>query len=266
MVKLFKFILIGFIQGVTEVLPVSSSGHLILAEHFLNLSDIGLSFVVFLHIASLISIIFFLRKTIIKICKGVYNYIIKKDKSYYYEFKYVMCLIISTIPLILLGPIVNKFLNISSILLIGIFLIINGLMLLFLTKSNNKKYIFNMNYKDALTIGLFQCFGLLPGISRSGSCLCGSTLRNINKEDAADYVFLMFIPAILGAIIFEIKDISILIVSSDIVFYIISFLVTLFVTYYAFKFLLKIIRNGILKYFSYYCFILGSFIILYSLI
>ena len=205
-----------------------------------------------------------MRKTILRLIKSSYMYLFKRNKEYYYDFKYLLYILVSTIPIVIIAPFIKKYVHINSIFVVGILLIINGFMLIFLTRkkenTNNK-----INLKSALTIGTFQCIGLLPGISRSGSCLCGASLSNLDNETSANYVFLMFIPAVLGAIIFDLNNIKTLLVSSDLFFYVISFIIALFTTYFSFKLLLKIIKKGKLSYFSVYCFVLGLVIIIFSL-
>lgn len=267
MIEFIKYILLGLLQGIAEVLPISSSGHLAIAGAIFSLQDDNLAFEVFLHLASLIAVLAFLIKPIIKLVKGCFLYVFKKNKDYAFEFKYLLFLIISTIPIVVF-TIIMKLLgyDASPIYLIGICLIVNAIMLFFLTRFVGTRKKEEMTFLDALIIGLFQCAGMFPGISRSGSCLCGAFTRKIDKTDAADYAFMLFIPSVVGAFVLEAGNIGAIFTmdSKMIPCYIATFLVAAVTTYYAFKVLLAIIKKGKLSYFSIYCVIVGIFAIVYS--
>jgi len=269
MIEYIKYIILGIIQGITEVLPISSSGHLIIFQEIFNIQNNDLTFEIFLHLASLIAIILYLSKPIKRLIKGVFLYIIRKDKNYTTEFKYFIMLIISTIPIVIFTLII-KSLNIefNKLFIVGICLIINSIMIYILNKNNGNKAINNLTYKNALYIGLFQMIGIFPGISRSGSCYLGTSLQKLNKDDSAEYSFFLFIPSVLGALVLEYKNIfSIFDLNQDMFLkYILAFVITIFTTYFAFKILMKIIRKKKLKIFSIYSLIVGILIILYSII
>lgn len=218
----------------------------------------------FLHLASLIAILLFMREKIKQILIGAYLYIIKKEKENKKDFFIIIYLIISTIPIVLVTLLLGKYLNFinNNIIIIGLLLIINGILLTTLEIKNKQNKI---KIIDAIIIGIFQCIGILPGISRSGSCLLGANLRNIKKEDAAEYAFLLFIPASIGATILKIKNITEIVCSKDLLLYIVVFLITIFTTYCSLKVLLKLIKQGKIKIFSIYCVILGIIVIILNL-
>lgn len=269
MIEYIKYIILGIIQGITEVLPISSSGHLIIFQEIFNIKNNDLTFEIFLHFASLIAIILFLSKPLIKLLKGLIIYIIKKDHNYYNEFKYFIMLIISTIPIVIFTLII-KLLNISfnKLYIVGFCLIINSVMIYILSKQKGDKDICNLTYKNALYIGLFQMIGIFPGISRSGSCYLGTSSQKLNKDDSTEYSFFLFIPSVVGAIILEYKNIfSIFSLEQNLFFqYLTAFIITIFTTYFSFKFLLKIIKKQKIKIFSIYSLIVGILILIYSLI
>lgn len=245
-------------------MPISSSAHLIIVSHILNIPNEDLSIEVFLHFASLIAVVVFLRKRIKQILVGAYLYIIRKEQEYKKDYLIIIYLIISTLPIVLVTILFGKYIDIvtSNILLIGFLLIINGILLTSITYKKEKKEI---KILDALVIGLFQIIGILPGISRSGSCLLGACSRKIKKEDAAEYAFLMFIPTSFGATVLKLKDISNILYSSDIWIYIIVFLITIITTYISLSLLLKSIKQGKIKIFSVYCIIIGLIAVLLNL-
>ena len=264
-----KYIILGIIQGLTEVLPISSSGHLIIFQEIFNIQNNDLTFEIFLHLASLIAIILYLSKPLIKLIKGVYIYIIKKDKNYYQEFKYLIMIIISMIPIIIFTLIIKMLkITFNKLYTVGICLIINSLMIYILNKQKGNKTINELTYKNALYIGLFQMIGIFPGISRSGSCYVGTSFQKLNKNDSFEYSFFLFIPSVLGAIILEHKSmLNIFNLSQNMFFkYLIAFIITIFTTYFSFKFLMNIIRKQKLNVFSIYSLIIGITILIFSIV
>lgn len=268
MKELIEYLIIGIVQGISEVLPISSSAHLVLVQELMGINDDNLTLEVFLHLASLVAILFFLRRRLIKLISGFLKYLFRKEKDNYQEFKIFVYLIISTIPVVLITLLFKEYINIigSNILIIGILLIINGLFLLIFNNVEGYKTLKDMKVLDALIIGLFECMGLFPGISRSGSCIYGASNRKIEKEASSEYAFLLFIPAILGATVLELKNFKQIIVGSDIWLYLITFIVTSIVTYLTFILLLKIIKKGNLKYFGYYCIMVGVISVVFKML
>lgn len=269
MVEFLKYLLIGFIQGITEVFPVSSSGHLKIAKAILHLDYNEIALDVFLHLASLIAVMLFLYKPLKKVIKGSFLYLFKKQKEYKTEAKYLLFLIISTIPVVIFTIIIKLLgYDTSPVYIVGLCLVINGLMLLItkIKKLAKHKNIKDLKIKDALTIGLCQCLGIFPGISRSGSCLTGTSIVGLEKDDAANYVFMLFIPAVLGAFVLEFKDITTIFSLEEKMFPLMlgAFIVAGAVTYLAFKWLLKLIKKDKLQYFAGYCIIIGIATFIYS--
>ena len=267
MIEFKNYTIIGFIQGITEVLPVSSSGHLKIFEYIMGINDDNLAFEVFLHLASLIAVIAFLYKPLIKIIKRSFLYFFKKKKEYFFEWKYLIFIIISTIPIVLFTILIKLLgYNTSPLFIIGISLVFNAIMLLILSKIKGQRKKEEMTIQDALVIGLFQCLGVFPGISRSGSCISGAMVRKIEKEEAANYAFMLFVPAVIGAFVLELGNISLIFTldSKMISCYLASFLVSMVATFYAFKILLNLIKKGKLLYFSIYCLIIGILTFIYS--
>jgi undecaprenyl-diphosphatase len=195
-------ILLGILQGFTEFLPVSSSGHLVLAEHILGYNDeVPLLYDILLHVASLLAVFIFFRKKLIKLVKGLFDM-----SGYNEDHKYAVMLIISTfvtgIMLFVTKPAVH-YLRANPVLLFGTFLFTAGILFVsqyFLNRSFDKK---EMTVKDAVIIGAFQGIAVLPGISRSGSTITAALFRKLSANDAVEYSFMLAIPAILGALVLE---------------------------------------------------------------
>lgn len=267
-IELLKYLFLGILQGIAEVLPISSSGHLQIANDILNIGDNSVTLSVFLHIASLLAVFIYLRKELLILIKGFFGFIFKDKKIYKQEFMLVIYLCITTLVLVVF-TIIIKLLGFDSspLWLIGVCLVINAIMLFSFGKFTGTRNIYEINVKDALVIGLFQCAGSFAGISRSGSCLCGCQVRKIEKEDSAKYAFLLFIPAMLGATVLEMSNLTSLFDdNSKIYLYIISFIVTFATTYFSFAVLKKIINKGKITYFGIYCAIVGIITFVYAML
>lgn len=261
-----KYIFLGLLQGITEVLPISSSGHHQIASTILNISDDSITLSVMLHIASLFAVVIFLRKEIKDLLLGFFKYF-KNKNEYRFQFRLVLYLFLSTFILVVFTLVIKALGYKSSPLwLVGVCLLINAFMLSVFGKLNGNRKLECLNTKDAIVIGLFQCIGSFPGISRSGSCLCGCNVRNIDKDACKKYSFLLFIPAILGGLVLELNNLKGMIFDQNYYLYLISFIVSGITTYFAFEVLNKIIKKGKFTNFSIYCIILGMGVILYSII
>ena len=276
-ILILKYIVIAFVQGVAEILPISSSGHMVITKHILGIGTEDLSFEIFLHFASLFAIVFFLRKRLFELVKDFLIFVFKRpniEDANYSKIKnnFIICIyiVVATIPAGILGILLEDIIgqHLTSLLFVGIFLIITAILLYISTLIKCEKEIHEIKWYNALAIGLFQCVGILPGISRSGSCIVGSKAQKVNQNDSAEFAFLLAIPIMLGSAIFSINDISIAFQNKELIIpYIIAFIVTLFVTYVALAIFLKIVRKQKLYYFSIYCILMGILsIILYLLV
>lgn len=237
-------LILAVIQSITEFLPISSDGHLVLASLILSSPDLFL--IIFLHVASLLAVVIFLRKEIIELFKF-------KDKM-------ILYLIIGIIPAGLVGFFFKNFIEttLSSFLLIGLFFILNGFVLLStkFVKRTHKE----ITPKNSLVIGLFQILALFPAISRSGMTISSALFLGVDKEKAAKFSFLMFIPLTIGAFSLELIDIFTgkLIVTTHILTLITSFIVCFILSLIFINLLFKIVKRDLFWVFSFYCFVLGA--------
>ena len=253
--SLFDAIILGFIQGVTEFLPISSSGHLVIGNHFLKIFNDNILFEVFVHLGTLVAILYFYRFDIVEILRGSLN----KDKKY---LEYVYLLMLSTIPAISVGFLFNNQIkNLYDIGWVSMFLIITGLVL-FLSKFSNQRSI-ALSPFYVLIIGVFQAFAILPGISRSGMTIGIALLLGVNKKDASKFSFFMAIPVILGAVLLELINISD-IQSVQVINLFIGFLVAALTGYFSINWLIKIIDRLYFWKFSFYVWLVSLIIICYA--
>lgn len=263
-ILIIKYIIVAFVQGVGEILPISSSGHMVIVQSILGLKTSDLTFEVFLHFASLIAIIIFFYKKLWLMIKSFVLYIFNKesrnDEITKHNFMLCIYLLIATIPAGIIGLVFEDLIgeHLSKMWIVGCFLLLTSAMLYLITKINRNRDIKEMNWFDALVFGLFQCIGVLPGVSRSGSCIVGGSSRKINQSDAAEFAFIMAIPIMLGSAVFKVGDIASALENKDLIIpYIIAFVVTLVVTYVSLKVFLKFVRKQKLTTFSIYCLIMG---------
>lgn len=286
----FEAILMGIVQGLTEFLPISSSGHLAISRHILDLKLDNILFEVLLHLGTLIAIIAVYKKDVLeliingfKIIGNFFRYIIisirntvsnenkKKPKIINDNNKrFVMLIIVASIPTAIIGLLLEKIIikSFNILLVPGICLIVTG----FLLYSTNKLKVGNKkegrtSYKDAIIIGTFQGFAGLPGISRSGSTIVASLLQGLSRDFAVKFSFLMSLPAVIGAMILQLKDLPIDILKEAISLpYIIGMLVSALVGYLCIKLLIKLIKNNKFYYFAYYCFGVGVIVVIINFI
>ena len=267
MLDKLKYIILGIIQGLTEPLPISSSGHLVIFKNLFNLASLNdLNFEIIVNFASFLAISFIYRKDIIKLIKDSFNYLKTKEYKYYHSFKYILLIILACIPAGILGLLFKNKIDLisSNVKYIGIALLITSLALFIVRKIDGKKHDNNITYKDSFIIGLFQGIALLPGISRSGATLTGGLLRNIKKEDAVKFSFMLYLPISIDRLILGIKDFT---TSSNFnnlyISYILGFIFSLFTTYFATKWFINIIKKKKLIYFSIYCLVVGLLVLIF---
>ena len=182
--KLLMYIILGFIQGFTEPIPVSSSGHLVIFNSLLNVEEFkDLNFEIIVNFGSLLAILYFYRKELISIIKDFFMYIKTKDNKYKENYKYAWMIVIATIPAGLAGLLLkDKIEAITSPKVVGISLLITALMLFLVKDIKGTKTKKDIGIKEAITVGLFQVIALFPGISRSGSTLVGGMSSKLNRN------------------------------------------------------------------------------------
>lgn len=276
-------IILGIVQGLTEFLPVSSSGHLAIMKNLLHMNlETGALYDVLLHVATLAAVCIVMRKDILKLiveCISIIRDIFtnaviffegladRNSKSDYIEImstayrRFVVMIVVSTIPTGILGFLLNDIIETveSELLVPGICLICTAVIILisdFLSEGTKKAK--DMSAGDAFAIGTAQGIATLPGLSRSGTTITACILCGIDRKFAVKYSFIMSIPAIFGALILKISDVSKESVSGgEIVSYIVGMIIAAVVGYFALIFTTKIVQKKSFKYFAFYCFGIG---------
>ena len=282
---LLESIFMGVLQGLTEFLPVSSSGHLAILKKLIGLEDVGIAFDILLHLGTLIAVFVAFYKDIWELiingfgiifdfCKDIVifvkNLFAKEgEKKEYIEVlntpyrRFVMLIIVSTIPTGIIGvffKIIGFDEFAGSILLIpGICLLITGVLLLIADRLPSGNIdASTASYKKALFIGICQGIATLPGISRSGTTITACLGCKFDREFAVKYSFIMSIPAILGAAVLDVPDLfTDAIGISTVMSYLAGMAVAAIVGYICIKTMLKVVRNKKFLIFSIYCFCAG---------
>lgn len=269
-------IVLGLVQGLSEFLPISSSGHLAVLQSLFEINeDKVIFFAVLLHIGTLVSIFVVYHKDIYALIKELF--LLFKDiftgKGLRIKERPIrklgIMIIVSSIPTAIMGLLFSDYIDkiFGSLTVIAICWIITGFILLFSEKlKNNKKEIEGMKYRNAIFIGICQGLAIMPGISRSGSTIVGSLVTGLKKEFAVEFAFLISIPAILGSAILEFpKAIKAGIEPSTIGPMIVGFLVAAISGYFAITTMIKIVSKHKMRYFSYYVWIIGLGTFIYSI-
>lgn len=255
-------IILGIVQGLTEFLPVSSSGHLEISKVLLNISEQeqNLLMTVVLHAATALSTIFIFREDIKKIIRGLFQF------KWNEEFQFSLKIILSMVPAAFVGLFFENEIEQlfgGQILLVGSMLLITGLLLFLADKA--KKTDQKVNFSNALIIGISQAIAILPGISRSGATISTSVLLGIDREKAARFSFLMVVPLILGKMAKDILSGDIQTDSTILLPLIAGFIAAFLTGLVACKWMIRLVKNSQLKYFAYYCFIVGGISIIATL-
>lgn len=268
LIEIISYIALGIIQGLTEPLPISSSGHMLIINHLFNTKiDIEL-LAIMTNFGSLIAIIYLYKERLLELIKGFFSYLKDGSKETKNNFRYVILLIIGTIPAGIFGLIVSVtdvFDKLEkNIKFVGVTLLITALLLFLIRNIKGKKDNDKITIKDAFIIGLFQVIALLPGISRSGATIVGGMTRNLKREVAFDFSFMLYIPISLATMILGLKDLLGSNFSATlIIVYLVATLLAGIITYFATKWFRNIVKNGKLIYFVYYCLIVGLLVIIF---
>lgn len=251
-------IILGIVQGLTEFLPISSSAHLVLTEHILKVRLESIRFEVFLHLGTFFSVVAVFRKEIWKLIKSLRR-IIRRDDSESEEYlKLLGLLLIGSVPAGVVGVFFEEYVEkaFSSPFFVSIMLILTAVFLWLTRFSKVKKN--NLNFTDAIFIGLTQAFALLPGISRSGFTIGTALFRGVQREKSAEFSFLLSLPAILGASILKFKEtLDGNITFEEILLYLLGGFVAFLFGYIAIKLVLDVLKKGKFQRFAYYCLSIG---------
>jgi len=267
MTYLESFIL-GIVQGLTEFLPISSSGHLVIFQKFFGISSDNISFEIFVHFGTLLSVITIYYLDLWKMIKSFVRGITHKDIGYIFRndsyFRLSIFVIIGTIPAVFAGLFLKDFFIsiFHNVGLVGITLILTGLILL--STRFVKIEGISLNIGKAFLIGVAQMFAILPGISRSGFTISTGLFQGVSRVESARFSFLLAVPAILGAVVLQIGDFF----TADNIeiqlgVLLVGLVASFIVGYIAIRFLLRVLQSGKFSWFAPYCFLAGLFVLIF---
>ena len=251
---LFEAIILGTIQGLTEFLPISSSGHLVLGQMILDVKIQGNEFEVVTHLGTLVSVLCIFWKEILSLILNI------TDKN---TREYIFYIILGTIPAAIIGFGAKSYISelFDSVQLVSGALMVTGLILFFSQKV--KKNSLTIDANKALLIGITQAIAIIPGISRSGITICTALALGMSGKNAAKFSFLLAIPVISGAGLLLALDSQSNITLIPLTSLIMAFLSSFVVGYICLKWLLSLLVSGKFYFFGYYCFLIGLIVLLF---
>lgn len=261
---IIEAIILGIVQGLTEFLPVSSSGHLEIVKAIFGNDDVGelsMMTTVVLHFATALSTLVVFRKDVAEIIKGLFQFKIND------ELMFSLKIILSMVPAAFIGfffeDIIDSFFH-SQLLLVGFMLLLTGLILFLADKAKNTNK--DVSFKNAFIIGIAQAIAILPGISRSGSTIGTSVLLGIDREKSARFSFLMVVPLIFGKIAKDLLDGAFTADNMPVLSLSLGFVAAFITGLIACTWMIAIVKKSKLTYFSIYCFIVGTIAIVWSVV
>lgn len=264
LIEILKYILLGIIQGITEIFPVSSSGHLTLFSHLFNMNMTEFpTFLMITNTGSFLALLYFFRKDVGQLIKGTFCYLVRKDETGKEDFIYALKLIVAVIPVGIAGLLLKDVLP-DDPLTAGFALIITSALLYYVYKQKDIQWKNDVTWQNALVIGAFQMFAIFPGISRSGITISGGLTQKIELKKVMRFSFLSYLVISIPVSILGLYEALQANESIHYVGYSLAFIMSFIFSLIAVRFLYHYVKVKNLVYFAAYCFIVGLLsIILY---
>ncbi len=263
-IEIIKYIILGIIQGITEIFPVSSSGHLTLFSHFfgMNLDHLTI-FLMITNTGSFLALLLYFWKDIISLIKGTWCYLIKKQETSKQDFQYVIKLLIAVIPIGIVGLLIKDYMP-NDLFSVGIALLITGGLLYYVYRVKDIQWRQEISWKNALIIGTFQMLAVFPGISRSGITMSGGLVQKIDLKKVLRFSFLSYIIVSIPVMLLGFYEAFQASETIHITGYSLAFLMSFIFSLISVHLLYKYVHVKNLVYFSAYCLLVGTLsIILY---
>lgn len=255
MASIIETVILGIIQGLTEWLPVSSSGHLAVAKENLGWKP-PIIFYVLLHVGTLLVIVAFFRKDIMQVLKALARRDFKSE-----EGKLGVFVVVGSIPTAVIGYVFQDLFEsfFDNLLIVGAALLATGFLLFVSERREGDRAL---NYLDSLLVGIAQGVAIIPGVSRSGATISTGLLRGLDREAAFRFSFLLSIPAVLGATLAKFGDWSLLTSGVDVIAVALGVIASIVVGYLSLKVLLKVIVKQKFHCFAFYCWAAGALVLI----
>lgn len=263
--NIIEAILLGFIQGITEFLPISSTAHIVIASDLMHLEFPGLTMEIFLHLASVLAVIMYFWKDLIRVIIGFFSYLKNRSEEHIVEYRFGWYIILATMITGVLGYLLQD--SISDVIktppVIASSLVVTGIFIIFIERFHKygSKTEATMNWKDSVIVAIGQTIAVIPGISRSGSTLIAALWTGLERETAVRYSFLLVIPVILGSTILMINDIDAALIQEIGIGSLLATFISAFIsTVIGIIWLIDFLKKKRLIYFAIYCFLLAAFV------
>lgn len=256
-IEILKYIILGIIQGITEIFPISSSGHLTLFSHLFKIDMNAFpTFLMITNMGSFLALLYFFRKDVGQLIKGTFCYLIKKDETGKEDFIYVLKLMVVVIPIGIVGILIKDYLP-DDLLSVGFALIITSGLLYYVYRQKDIQWKNEITWKNALIVGAFQMFAIFPGISRSGITISGGLTQKVELKKVLRFSFLSYllisVPVSLLGVYEAFKGNE----SIHYVGYASAFVMSFIFSLITVKYLYNYVKVKNLIYFSIYCLVIG---------
>jgi len=267
-IELLKYLVLGIVQGLTEPLPISSSGHLVLFQYLLSMDLPGLDFEIIVNAASLFAIVAYFWKDVWALTVGVVRFVFLRKKEHAKQFRYFLFLIVASIPAGIIGFVLKTAVEANkSLLMAGMGLFLTAFTLLVVAKKRDVVETESITIQKSIWIGLAQALAILPGVSRSGMTVSMSLRNKLSMDEALKFSFLLFIPISLASLVLSgVQVWTNPSPSFSIPGLILAFLASLITTGFALRLFVKVLKKQKLQYFSLYCVIVGFLAVLFHYI
>lgn len=265
-IDILKYAFLGLLQGVTEPIPVSSSGHVIIAQRLFGLEIEGLSFEVLVNFASLLAVLFIYRTDLIKLARGGWGYVTTRDEAYKSDFRFIMYLVAATVPAGIIGVLFSDVIAdaLKGMTTIGVTLLATGVALWLIRNMRGQRRDKDLTLKDAVLVGLAQAVALIPGVSRSGATIVAAMGLGMKSDTALKFSFMLYIPVSIGSIVLEGGDLAREMAGGGVaVAYTVAFVCSLVASYFALRWFMGVMARGNLIYFSIYCLLAGTAVLVF---
>lgn len=257
LIEILKYIVLGIIQGVTEIFPVSSSGHLTIFSRLFGMDlDNFTTLLMITNTGSFLALLLFFKRDVSVLIKGTWCYLIKKDETGKEDFIYVLKLLVAIIPIGIFGLFIKDLLP-NDLLSVGFSLIITSLLLYYVYQQRDIQWKNDVTWKNAVVIGAFQMFAIFPGISRSGITMTGGLTQKIELKKVLKFSFLSYIMISVPVSLLGLYEALEAGESIHYIGYTLAFIFSFIFSYIAVKFLYEYVKVKNLIYFAVYCLIVG---------
>ncbi|MFG6496421.1 undecaprenyl-diphosphate phosphatase [Fictibacillus sp. UD] len=264
--EILIYIFLGIVQGFTEPIPVSSSGHLVIVQYFMGINIKDLNFEVLVNFASLLAVLLVYKHDLYHLIKNTIGFLTTKKKEYRSDFMFSVYLVLATIPVAVLGILFEDMIGnyLKGIQQVGFSLLATAAALYLIRNLKGYKGDKNLTVKDAIVVGFAQAVALIPGISRSGATIVACMALGMKQDTALRFSFFLYIPVSLGTFLLSISDITGASNFDEMALpYAGAFIASLIFSYFSLKWFMGIMKRGNLGYFALYCLAAGLFIIFY---